>query len=145
MVLDYFGIRETQKKLGSIARTTRITGTTHKGMARALQAYGFDTKIKHTTSTYDDLRALVMKKKLPVIINWYSVFNPPASGHYSVVVHIDRKHITLMDPEIRGLRTMPLDEFQKLWFDFDEDLDFRNPPLRCVFRWMIAAVPKKKR
>ena len=144
MVLGYFGIRETQKKLGKVARTTMTTGTTHKGMALALRTYGFDAKVKHTTSTFDDLRTLVVKKKLPVIVNWYSVFNPPASGHYSVVVHIDAKNITLMDPEIRGLRTMSLDEFHKLWFDFDEDLDFRNPPLKTIFRWMIVPVPKKK-
>ena len=145
MVLEYFGVHETQKKLGQAAGTTRITGTPHKGMVRALRAYGFDTKVKHTKSTYDDLRTLVVKKKLPVIVNWYSVFNPPASGHYSVVVDIDAKNITLMDPEIRGLRTIPLDEFHKLWFDFDEDLDFRNPPLHTVFRWMLAPIPKKKK
>lgn len=145
IVLEYFGIRETQKKLGKIGGTTRVTGTPHHGMIKTLRAYGFDVKAMHTTSTYDDLRNLVVKKKLPVIVNWYSVFNPPASGHYSVVVDIDKKNITLMDPEIRGLRTMPLDEFNKLWFDFDEDLDFRNPPLRTIFRWMLVASPKKKK
>ena len=145
MVLEYFGIRETQKKLGKIAGTTRVTGTTHKGMKRALQSYGFGVNIKHTTSTFDDLRMLVVNKKLPVIVNWYSTFNPPASGHYSVVVDIDKKNITLMDPEIRATRMLGLDEFNKLWFDFDEDLEFRNPPLRTVFRWMLAPIPKKKK
>lgn len=145
MVLEYFGIRQTQKKLGKIGGTTKTTGTPHKGMIRALRTYGFDSKVKHTKTTFDDLRTLVIKKKLPVIVNWYSVFNPPASGHYSVVVDINKKNITLMDPEIRGLRTIPLDEFKKLWFDFDEDLDFRNPPLRTTFHWMLAPIPKKKK
>ena len=145
MVLEYFGIRETQARLGKMARTTRVTGTTHKGMKETLQRYGFDVKVKHTTSTFDDLRTLVVKKKLPVIVNWYSVFNPPASGHYSVVVDINKKNITLMDPEIRATRVLTLDEFHKLWFDFDEDLAFRKPPLRTVFRWMLAPIPKKKK
>ena len=145
MVLEYFGVHETQKKLGKIAGTTRVTGTTHKGMAHALRACGFDVNVTHTTSTFDDLRAYVTKQKLPVIVNWYSIFNPPASGHYSVVVDIDKKNITLMDPEIRKTRVLPLDEFKKLWFDFDEDLEFRNPPMRTVFRWMLVAIPKKKK
>lgn len=145
MVLEYFGIRESQKKLGKIAGTTRVTGTPHHGMIKTLRAYGFNVKATHTTSSYDNLRNLVVKKKLPVIVNWYSIFNPPASGHYSVVVDIDKKNITLMDPEIRGIRTIPLDEFHKLWFDFDEDLAFRNPPLRTIFRWMLVGTPKKKK
>ncbi len=145
MVLEYFGVRETQKKLGKVAGTTHTTGTPHKGMIQALRFHGFETKEKHTKATFDDLRMFVNKKNLPVIVNWYSVFNPPASGHYSVVVAIDAKNITLMDPEIRATRTLPLDEFNKLWFDFDEDLEFRKPPLRTVFRWMLVAVPRQKK
>ena len=145
MVMEYFGIRETQKKLGVIAGTTPISGTPHKGMIQVLRQYGFDVKVKHTKTTFEDLRIFVNEKKLPVIVNWYSVFNPPASGHYSVVVGINKKTITLMDPEIRTTRTLDLDDFNKLWFDFDEDLEFRDPPLRTVFRWMLVAVPKKKK
>lgn len=143
MVMEYLGVRKTQKKIGEVAGTTHVTGTPHKGMIQAVESYGFHAKVKHTKATFDDLHAWVNKKNLPVIVNWYSVFNPPASGHYSVVVAIDKKNITLMDPEIRATRVLTLDEFNKLWFDFDEDLEFRNPPLRTVFRWMLVAVPKK--
>ena len=144
MVLEYFGIRETQKKLGEIAGTTRVSGTPHKGMIQTLRQYGFNAQATHTKATFEDVDMFVNKKNLPVIVNWYSIFNPPASGHYSVVVGINKKTITLMDPEIRTTRVLTLDEFNKLWFDFDEDLEFRDPPLRTVFRWMLVAIPKQK-
>lgn len=144
MVLEYFGIRETQKKIGKIAGTTHVSGTSHKGMIRALRSFGFTPIAKHTKSTFDDIRKFVKKQHIPVIVNWYSTFEPPANGHYSVVTDIDHKTVTLMDPEIRTSRKLTLDEFNQVWFDFDEDLAFKKPPLRTVFRWMLAAVPKKK-
>ncbi|MDP3769693.1 MAG: cysteine peptidase family C39 domain-containing protein [bacterium] len=145
MVLEYFGIRETQKKIGKIAGTTITSGTSHKGMIRALRSFGFFPFAKHTTSTFNDIRKFVKKQNIPVIVNWYSAFEPPANGHYSVVTDIDRKTITLMDPEIRTSRKLTLEEFNQLWFDFDEDLAFKKPPIRTVFRWMLAAIPPKKK
>ena len=144
MTLEYHGVRATQKKIAEIAGTTLESGTSHKGMIKTLRSFGFRPVATHTTSTFDMLRDYVVKQKLPVIVNWYSPFRPPANGHYSVVTHIDRSRITLMDPEIAKSRTIPLDEFNQLWFDFDFDLAFAKPPLRTVFRWMLVAIPSKK-
>lgn len=113
-------------------------------MARTLRRHGFRVLVKRNTTTFDDLRRYVNQHHLPVIVNWYSTFIPPATGHYSVVTHIDRKTITLMDPEIRKHRTMKLKDFNQVWFDFEGDLAYRAPPLKVDFRVMIVAIPKKR-
>ncbi|MBI4281836.1 C39 family peptidase [Candidatus Uhrbacteria bacterium] len=142
MVLGYFGIKTIQKHIAHIAKTTEADGTSHKGMIRALRSYDFLVRTKRNTTSFDDLRFYVNKKRLPVIVNWYSTFNPPACGHYSVVVAINRSTITLMDPEIAKHRTMRLVDFNQIWFDFASDLAYRNPPLKTDFRWMMVAWPK---
>ncbi len=142
MVLHYFGITTTQKRLAKIAHTNETHGTSIRDMMRTLRSFGFQTLIKRNTSTFDDLRRYVNRLRLPVIVNWYSTFIPPATGHYSVVTHIDRSTITLMDPEISKHRTMKLSDFNQVWFDFEGDLAFRKPPLPVDFRIMIVATPK---
>lgn len=46
-----------------------------------------------------------------------------------------------MDPEIRKHRTMKLEDFNQVWFDFEGDLAYRTPPLKVDFRVMIVAIP----
>ncbi|MDO8582353.1 MAG: cysteine peptidase family C39 domain-containing protein [bacterium] len=142
MVLHYFGINTTQKKLAKIAGTNEIHGTSIRDMEQTIRSYGFRVVTKRNTTTFDDLRRYVNRLRLPVIVNWYSTFIPPATGHYSVVTHIDRSTITLMDPEISKHRKMKLVDFNQVWFDFEGDLAFRKPPLNVDFRIMIVAIPK---
>lgn len=142
MVLHYFGINETQKHLARFARTNNMHGTSIRDMIRVLRSYGFKVIMKRNATTFDDLRNYVNKRRLPVIVNWYSMFIPPATGHYSIVTHIDRKTITLMDPEISGHRKISLVDFNQVWFDFEGDLAFRKPPLKVDFRVMIVAIPR---
>ncbi len=142
MVLHYFGVKATQRRLAKIAGTNETHGTSIRDMAQTLRKHGFRVLIKRNTTTFDDLRRYVNKRHLPVIVNWYSTFIPPATGHYSVVTHINRSTITLMDPEISKHRTMKLKNFNQVWFDFEGDLAFRKPPLKVDFRVMIVAMPK---
>lgn len=142
MVLHYFGIQATQRHLARIARTNETHGTSIRDMMRVLREYGFRVAMKRNTTSFDDLRNYVNKQHLPVIVNWYSTFIPPATGHYSVVTHVDRKNITLMDPEISRQRKISLVDFNQVWFDFEGDLAFRKPPLKTDFRVMIVATPR---
>lgn len=142
MVLHYFSIQTTQRRLARIARTNETHGTSIRAMVHTLRRHGFRVITKRNTTTFDDLRRYVNRLHLPVIVNWYSTFIPPATGHYSVVTHIDRSTITLMDPEIRKQRRMKLVDFNQVWFDFEGDLAYRNPPLKVDFRVMIVAIPR---
>ncbi|MEK7510521.1 MAG: cysteine peptidase family C39 domain-containing protein [Patescibacteria group bacterium] len=64
-----------------------------------------------------DLKEQVVKKKIPVIVDWW-YWN---GGHYSVVVDVDARKISLQDPLIGRMRIVPLRDFERLWFDFREE------------------------
>jgi predicted double-glycine peptidase len=113
MVLAYFGVQKTERELAKLAGATPQKGTTGQGLIRAAKKLGFKGLIKDFAN-FKDLRCYVFKKKIPVIIDWFS----EDEGHYSVVCHIDDKDIYLQDPELGALRTMDLKTFKRVWFDF---------------------------
>ena len=141
LVLGHYGVAATQKELERIAGTNKRRGTTHTGLAHAFKAYGFAVEEKHH-ATFFNLKAWVMRRRTPVIVNWYAAFDHPAKGHYAVVTHIDDANIFLDDPEIGKVRKVALATFKQLWFDFDGDLEYERPPLKTFFHWMLAAYPK---
>ncbi len=122
IVLDYYGINLSEKKLAGLTRTTRKTGTNDQGIANAAESLGFRVQIKNK-SGFDDIEKW-LKKGVPVIVNWLTRGRPDysnsevADGHYSVVVGLDDKHIYLQDPEIGKLRKIEKNDFMKVWFDF---------------------------
>jgi predicted double-glycine peptidase len=65
-----------------------------------------------------------LTKNIPAVVDWMSPGRKDApegempDGHYSIVVGLDESHIYLQDPETGGLRTIPRDEFMRVWFDF---------------------------
>ena len=113
MVLAYYGIEATEKELARLSSSTRKHGVETYGLLRAARAYGVKGFVKDRAS-FSDLRAHVLKKGMPVIVDWFSTND----GHYSVVVHLDKKFIYLQDPEIRGIRKMSMETFRRVWFDF---------------------------
>ena len=102
-------------------------------LAGAAKRLGFQGKVKDR-ATFADIRTYVLKKKIPVIVNWFSV----NEGHYSVVVDIDGTHITLRDPETGRARRMPLNEFEAVWFDFSPH-DVRTPKSLVAQRMIVIA------
>ena len=123
MVLRFFGDERTEKEIAKIAGSTRQDGTPGENLIVAARALGYDAVMKDE-ATIEDLVKCVNEDELPVIVNWFSTDD----GHYSVVVGIDeeKREIKLQDPEIRKMRTLPLDEFENVWFDFDSDIPENN-------------------
>lgn len=122
IVLNYYGINLSEKKLVGLTQTTKETGTDDKGITNTAKSLGFRTQTKNKSS-FDDIEKW-LKKGVPVIVNWFTrgrsdySNSEVADGHYSVVVGLDNKHIYLQDPEIGKLRKIKKDDFMKVWFDF---------------------------
>jgi len=142
MVLQYFGIKATQKNLARLAHTTHERGTSHRDILRVFRSYGFQTQEKEFAAFATIRRTL--KRRVPVIVNWYSPFSFPAEGHYSVVIDINRSTITLADPEMGTARKIKLHNFAQLWFDFAGDVSHAKAPVRVYVRWMMIAIPIHK-
>ena len=115
MVLEYFGIHISEKKLARLTGATRVKGVEALGLARAARMLGCKAHIKDS-ATFADIHAY-LKRKVPVIVDWFSMDD----GHYSVVVGMDRRKIYLQDPEVAQVRAMDLQTFKRVWFDFPHD------------------------
>jgi len=113
MVLDYFGIRKSERELAKLSGTTLARGVEGKNLLKAAEKLGLKGFIKDF-SKISDIKKYVQKKKIPVIIDWFS----KDEGHYSVVVSIDKKNIYLQDPEIDRIRKLDIETFKRIWFDF---------------------------
>lgn len=135
MVLSYYGLEKSELALARLAGTRRRHGTPAAGLVKAAKTLGFDASIEDEAEI-KDIRAY-LRKKVPVIVNWFS----NDEGHYSVVIGMDRKYIRLMDPEIGGLRTISLKDFNRIWFDFPGDYLRRKEDI--VIRRMVVVKPKK--
>ncbi|MCF8051361.1 MAG: DUF2817 domain-containing protein [Desulfobacterales bacterium] len=116
MVLAFFGVKITEKKLVEISGCTQSCGVMTEGLVRAAQELGFRAKIKDF-SDLKDIDEWVNRKKIPVIVDWFAF----EGGHYSVVSGIDKENIYLEDPSLGHRRAMKLSTFKRLWFDFPTD------------------------
>lgn len=123
MVLDYYGIEKSEKELVRLSGTSKhgVTGEDMLKVAKKFKLKGF---IKDNVDI-KDLRKYVNKKKIPVIVSWFS----EDDGHYSVVVNLDRENIYLQDPYLGHVRAMSIKKFKRLWFDFAGDYILTNKDL----------------
>jgi predicted double-glycine peptidase len=137
IVLDYFGIKKSEKELARLAGCTKEQGASSKGILKAAKALGFNGFIKDFAG-FSGIKKLVLEKKIPVIVNWFSI----DEGHYSVVAGINAKKIFLQDPELGHLRPMKLESFKRTWFDFHGK--FPKTKKSFVLRRMIVICQKKK-
>ena len=137
MVLRYYGTDKTEKELGKLTKCTFDKGTPGINILKAAHKLGFDGFIKDN-ATIKKLREYVEKKKIPVIVDWFSV----SEGHYSVVIGIDKENIYIQDPEFGSMRALRLKEFKNEWFDFSGNL--LKPTDQIVIRRMIVIFKKKK-
>lgn len=113
MVLDYFGIKKSEKELARLSGCTRFKGVEAEGLLRAVKKLGLKGFIRDF-SNIRDIKRYVIKKKIPVIVDWFSA----DEGHYSVVVGVDSRNIFLQDPEIGCVKRMRIETFRRVWFDF---------------------------
>lgn len=122
MVLGYWGISKTEKKLAELLNTQTNLGTSDSDLKRVAEALGLKVEVVNFSSLEDISSWL--DKKVPVIVNWFTRGRSDYSdsevpdGHYSVVVGLGSEYIYLQDPEIGTLRKVGREDFLKVWFDF---------------------------
>jgi len=127
IVLAYYGQDRTEKELADICQTTPDIGTNHDDLTFCIKKLGFMPVVK-SNATIDDLRTYI-KRDVPVIVGWWD----EDDDHYAVVYAVDDSHIHMMDPELdEGERHMPIADFEKVWYDFDSELNIK------VNHWMMA-------
>lgn len=136
MIFDYYGIKMTEKEIAKKAGSIRSIGTNTKGLVKVAKELGFKTILKDNADI-KDLKSFI-KKEIPVIVDWFSPEGEP-DGHYSVVVNIDKQNIYLQDPELGHLRSLNLQVFKRLWFDFPGN--FIKSSNDLVLRRMLAVHP----
>ena len=131
MVLDFFGIKKEEEELAKMSGYESSKGTKAEEIIKAAKELGFKAFHKDF-SEIKDLREYTINKKIPVIVDWFSTDD----GHYSVVVGIDDKNIYMQDPELGNLRTIDVETFKRVWFDFEGNfLESKN---QIIIRRMIV-------
>lgn len=113
MVLDYFGVKKSEKELVKLSGATKEKGAETKSLLKAARRLGFKGFVKDF-SEISDIKKYVVQKKIPVIVDWFS----GDEGHYSAVVGLNNKNIYLQDPELGGIRKIDIKTFKRIWFDF---------------------------
>jgi ABC-type bacteriocin/lantibiotic exporter with double-glycine peptidase domain len=119
MILDYFGEQVSESMLVKLTGATPQRGTSAQGVKSAVEALGFNAQIKDNAG-FEEIK-FWLDKKVPPMVDWFSVYNDYPEGHCSVVVGLDKRYIYLQDPEIAGLRKMKRSDFLRVWFDFEGD------------------------
>lgn len=135
MVLGYYGVEKTESELGKLVKCRPLIGTSVDNLIKTAKKLGFEAFYKD----FADIRDLrfYLRKKVPVIVNWFSV----CEDHYSVVVDVDKENIYLQDPEFGHIRSMKIGYFKKIWFGIRGDL--LNTKDDIVIRRMIVIERKK--
>ncbi|MBS3084248.1 C39 family peptidase [Candidatus Pacearchaeota archaeon] len=113
MVFDYYGHVIDLKDIANVAKTTVENGTSPVNMVNTARHFGFDVSYKEN-SNLKELRRLVVKERIPVIIDWFD----NNDGHYSIVVGLDKKNIYFADSDGGHHKKMTLKTFMRVWFDF---------------------------
>ncbi len=116
IVLNYYGLKKSEESLKKLVKATYFKGTEPREIVKGAKKLGFKAKYKFNSSI-DELKLLI-KKKIPVIIGWFS---PESSSHFSVVEGISKGIIYIADPEIGKIRKFNIKEFEKYWIDINWD------------------------
>lgn len=138
MVLDYFGISKNEIELAKLSNCKSSKGVEAEDLLKTAKKFGFKGFIKDF-SDFSDIKKYVLKKKIPVIVDWFSIDD----GHYSVVVGIDKKYIYLQDPEIGKIRKIDLKTFKRIWFDFPSN--FLKKKQDIIIRRMLVLYKNDKK
>lgn len=143
MILSYYGIEASEDEICERCGHTYELGCTNVQMVEALESYGLISFIEENSS-FEEIEHW-LSQGYPVIVDWFSPGDPldptpeMPNGHASVVVDLDIENITLIDPEIGGLRKIKREEFMRVWFDWVDDLYLTaNTPI--LLRLIIVAL-----
>lgn len=137
MVFWHYGLKLGEKQVAEKCKTTKKWGTSEESLIEAIKQFGWHGFFKEGGSI-GDLKYFINKNK-PVILAWFSEYE----GHYSVAVGVDKKFIYLADPEIGKINKISINEFKKIWFDFDGD-SVKNPG-KWHFEWLLVPTPTEQK
>lgn len=118
LIFDYYGLNVEIKEIAKISKTVvkeSNSGTSPQNMVVAAKHFGFKAKYKENSSI-KEIEKLI-KKGIPVIVNWFSDYE----GHYSIVADIDKTGLYIIDPEYGKKVFMKWSHFEKVWFDYKGD------------------------
>lgn len=135
MVLDYYGIEQSEAELARLAGSSETHGTSAEGLIAAAKTLGFEGFVLDL-ATFADIERYI-GAETPVIVDWFS----QDDGHYSVVVGLDEKNIYLEDPELGHQRSLTRETFFRVWFDFPGDYLTSRDDL--ILRRIIVLQPQK--
>lgn len=130
-VLDYYGIKASEEKLAELSACTPEKGVGAEGLLKAAEFFGLKGFVKDFAD-FSDIESHVKDKKIPVIVDWFL----STSGHYSVIVDIDKNFIYFRDPLYRKTQKMNRADFKRVWFDFSSD--FLRSKEDLILRRMIV-------
>ena len=125
MVFDFYGINKTEAEVAILSNKDDDLGISDEDIKRTLEGEELKVEIKNFAS-FEDIKT-ALDKGAPVIVNWMTRGRydyeeaEVADGHYSVVIGIDEENIFLQDPEVGRMRTIPKEDFIRVWFDFTSD------------------------
>jgi ABC-type bacteriocin/lantibiotic exporter with double-glycine peptidase domain len=115
-LLQFYGVKMSERELIKLCGSSKDLGTEPGALIETLEKLGFPTITKEN-GTWAELKSLVTHGT-PVLVNWWSDFEKPADGHYSLVYKVSDTRIFFMDPELGGFRRMGKERFMRQWYDF---------------------------
>ena len=135
MILSYYGVKISEKKVAQATQTKKYHGTPAQRIVEGAKKLGFEAELKDY-GTWEDLEYFVNKKKIPVIVNWFSEY----MSHYSVVVGIDKNKIVLLDPEEDKKQSFSKFKFHCVWFNYT-GVPYPSSPDDLRIRRMVVVYP----
>ncbi len=150
MLLAYWklpGADKSDTELSKECGTDPLAGTSNEQFIEAVTRFGLSATVV-CPATFGDIEKW-LTKEVPVVVDWLSPGRKDApegdmpDGHYSIVVGIDDVYIYIQDPETGGMRTIPQEQFLRVWFDFREAAITSWSDM--VIRWMAAVYPPDRK
>jgi predicted double-glycine peptidase len=125
-VLAYYDVEMNESDLQKELGTTQ-EGTGSEKIVEVAEGQGLKVVQKYN-STVEDIKKHLNKKQLVIVefqawqdeTRKVSYKDDWESGHYAVVIGMDKKNIYMMDPSLLGSRgVLPITEFLERWHDTD--------------------------
>jgi predicted double-glycine peptidase len=112
MVLEYFGIKKSEKQIVNLLGTNKVRGTWIKNFPSLAERLKLNYIVKRN-SRIEDLKEY-QKKGYQIIICY--LIPKDKVDHYSVLKKIDSKNIYFFDPWYGAEHKLPLNYFKKIWY-----------------------------
>lgn len=111
MVLEFFGVFESEKKLAKEAHTNPENGTTYKWMIDVATKKGFYCYVNNESSLEEI--GYFLEQKLPVLVRFIEPSNN--EDHYAIITGIQKGQIIMNDPWNGAGFRMEYHDFVERW------------------------------